>query len=170
MAGDNTEIGLEKVSEERSEEIGPDASAEAAKPAGKQRKPWLIGGSVAFLAAAIATSVFALLPMEDDGGGTSHDAVDVTYKVTGKGVATITYSDGSRTAQRVTDVALPWSHKEQITPGKDTARVSIVLGKGGGHAACSVAVRGEHRQRSTALGSFGRASCSARAIEQQPSR
>lgn len=88
------------------------------------------------------------------------------------GSADTTTTTGTTTAvaaQRVTDVALPRSHKAQITPGKDTTRVPIVLGKDGGHAACSVAVRGEHRQRSTALGSFGRASCSARAIE-QPSR
>lgn len=38
--------------------------------------------------------------------------------------------------------------------------VSILLGEEGGEAGCALAVRGRHVRRSTAFGSYGRATCS----------
>ncbi|MFI6091643.1 hypothetical protein [Streptomyces sp. NPDC051218] len=86
----------------------------------------------------------------------------VTYRITGTGNADVSYlarsSEGSATVEAGVD--LPWKKTVRVPLGKDPA-VSIQLGKKGGEASCAVAVRGEHRQRATAFGSYGRATCTA---------
>ncbi|WP_229923844.1 hypothetical protein [Streptomyces capillispiralis] len=42
--------------------------------------------------------------------------------------------------------------------------MAVLLGEEGGQAACTLAVRGRHVQRATALGEFGRATCAARQL------
>ncbi|GAA3499567.1 hypothetical protein GCM10019016_066710 [Streptomyces prasinosporus] len=37
--------------------------------------------------------------------------------------------------------------------------VNVVLGEKGGQAGCTLAIRGKHVQRATAMGAFGRATC-----------
>lgn len=163
MAPNDEEAGAEEASSKTPAEGNTPAFHRAVSLlSGLRRKPWRVGGGALALAAVVAGAVFTFGPSGDEGAETAPDAVGVTYKVTGNGVATITYSDGGSATQSVVDVKLPWSQKARVTPGKDTARVSIVLGEDGGRAACSVAVRGENRQRSTAYGSYGRASCSSK--------
>ncbi|WP_367044457.1 hypothetical protein [Streptomyces sp. Je 1-332] len=86
----------------------------------------------------------------------------VTYRITGTGNADVSYlarsSEGSATVEA--GVELPWKKTVRVPLGKDPA-VSIQLGRKGGEASCAVAVRGEHRQRATAFGSYGRATCTA---------
>ncbi|MFE2461770.1 hypothetical protein [Streptomyces sp. NPDC059402] len=45
-------------------------------------------------------------------------------------------------------------------PLGETPTVAVVLGEKGGRAACTLAIRGQHVQRATAVGEFGRATCS----------
>ncbi|MCF6526091.1 hypothetical protein HOY81_23895 [Streptomyces sp. JJ36] len=91
------------------------------------------------------------------------ETVAVTYEVTGEGTATLTYNSGAAGAPagREQSVRLPWTKNLEVDPESGPARVSIVLGEDGGRAQCALAVRGEHRQRATAFGEFGRATCSA---------
>ncbi|MEV0118128.1 hypothetical protein AB0H77_33625 [Streptomyces sp. NPDC050844] len=65
----------------------------------------------------------------------------MTYDITGEGSASVSYLARS-------------------VEGKNPA-VSIQLGKQGGEARCALSIRGEHRQRATAFGSYGRATCTA---------
>lgn len=84
----------------------------------------------------------------------------VTYEVTGDGTAEISYlgqdEDGGATVVR--DAELPWKHTVQVPLG-ETPTVAVVLGEGGGQASCTLAIRGKHVQRATAMGEFGRAAC-----------
>lgn len=86
----------------------------------------------------------------------------VTYRITGTGDASVSYlarnTEGSATVEA--GVELPWKKTVRVPLGKDPA-VSIQLGKKGGEASCALAVRGEHKQRATAFGSYGRATCTA---------
>lgn len=86
----------------------------------------------------------------------------VTYDITGKGSASVSYLarsvEGSATVER--GGALPWRKTVRVPLGKDPA-VSIQLGKRGGEARCALSIRGEHKQRATASGSYGRATCTA---------
>lgn len=121
--------------------------------------------SAAALAALVAgaTLLTTGLP-EQPGPGAAPHTVAVTYTVTGDGPATITYKGGraGEARERKQSVELPWTKELRVDPADGKARVSIVLGRDGGRAQCTVAVAGQHRQRATAFGDFGRASCSAR--------
>ncbi|UYQ63981.1 hypothetical protein [Streptomyces peucetius] len=85
---------------------------------------------------------------------------EVTYEVTGEGPVEISYlarsEDGSATVVRGAE--LPWKKTVQVPLGK-APTVAIVLGEKGGQAACTLAIRGQHVQRATAMGEFGRATC-----------
>ncbi|MFE9438025.1 hypothetical protein ACFYO2_03235 [Streptomyces sp. NPDC006602] len=85
----------------------------------------------------------------------------VTYEVTGKGTADITYQARSTSGEAVvvTAATLPWRKTVNVPLGKDPV-VSIVLGEKGGQARCALAIRGKHVQSATATGTFGRATCS----------
>jgi hypothetical protein len=84
----------------------------------------------------------------------------VTYEVTGEGPVEISYlarsEDGTATVVR--DAELPWKKTVQVPLGKPPT-IAIVLGKKGGQASCTLAIRGNHVQRATAMGEFGRATC-----------
>jgi hypothetical protein len=85
---------------------------------------------------------------------------EVTYEVVGEGPVEISYlarsEDGTATVVR--DAELPWKKTVQVPLGKPPT-VAIILGEKGGQAACTLAIRGEHVQRATASGEFGRATC-----------
>lgn len=84
----------------------------------------------------------------------------VTYEVTGQGPVEISYlaqsEDGAATVVR--DAELPWKQTVEVPLGQ-APTVAIVLGEKGGQAACTLAIRGKHVQRATAMGEFGRATC-----------
>ncbi|WP_419997817.1 hypothetical protein [Streptomyces boninensis] len=86
----------------------------------------------------------------------------VTYEITGKGTANITYLarsvQGKSTTLRA--VALPWKKAVRVPLGKEPT-VQVQLSVRGGEARCTLAIRGEHVQRATALGPHGRATCAA---------
>ncbi|MBW1596654.1 MmpS family transport accessory protein [Streptomyces sp. JJ38] len=136
---------------------------ESAKPvadSGSSGKKWLYAGIGGVLTAAAVGAW--LVASSDDGEGLPPDAVAVTYEVTGEGTVDISYSSGEDgTAETVRGAELPWSADVHVTPAGGPATVTVVLGERGGEAGCTVAVAGQHRQRSTAFGEFGRASCSA---------
>ncbi|WJY52144.1 hypothetical protein QRN89_21495 [Streptomyces chengbuensis] len=85
----------------------------------------------------------------------------VTYEVTGTGTAEIAYlarsESGTATVEK--DVTLPWKKSVEVPLGKAPS-VAIVLDQKGGRASCTLAIRGQHVQRATAVGEFGRATCS----------
>ncbi|KUL23059.1 hypothetical protein ADL12_40580 [Streptomyces regalis] len=85
----------------------------------------------------------------------------VTYEVTGQGTAHITYQAHSETGQAIVAkaAALPWHKTVDVPLGREPI-VSIVLGENGGKAHCALAIGGRHVQSATAIGEFGRATCS----------
>ncbi|OMI86231.1 hypothetical protein BSZ07_29485 [Streptomyces sp. M1013] len=101
-----------------------------------------------------------MLDTEDEPKPAATPVAAVTYEVTGDGTAEISYlgqdEDGRATVVR--DAVLPWKHTVQVPLGK-IPTVAVVLGEEGGQAACTLAIRGEHVQRATAMGEFGRATC-----------
>ncbi|MFB6780480.1 MULTISPECIES: hypothetical protein [unclassified Streptomyces] len=85
---------------------------------------------------------------------------EVTYEVTGSGIAKISYLACIEvdTATVEKGVTLPWRKSVQVPLGK-APTVAIILDGKGGQAACTLAIRGKHVQRATAMGEFGRATC-----------
>ncbi|EPH45276.1 hypothetical protein STRAU_1675 [Streptomyces aurantiacus JA 4570] len=90
----------------------------------------------------------------------------VTYEITGRGSADISYlarserPDGGARPAVEADVRLPW-RKTVFVPAGERPVVSVRLGERGGQARCALAVGGKHRHRDAATGAFGRATCSA---------
>lgn len=108
---------------------------------------------------------YGLLDTEDEPERPATRTAAVTYEVTGDGPAEISFlgQDEDGTATVVRDAELPWKRTVQVPLGK-TATVAVILGEKGGQAACTLAVRGRHVQRATAMGEFGRATCAARQL------
>jgi hypothetical protein len=80
--------------------------------------------------------------------------VPVSYQVTGHGTAQITYADPTGHLRTIS-AQLPWQRDTKT----QTAAVSIVLGKDGGTATCTITLHGKPVQQATAHGSYGRANC-----------
>ncbi|MGW0774344.1 hypothetical protein ACWD01_11990 [Streptomyces sp. NPDC002835] len=103
---------------------------------------------------------YGVLNTEDGPKAPATPAAEVTYEVTGEGPVEISYlgrgEDGAATVVR--DAELPWRKTVQVPLG-EAPTVAVVLGEKGGQAACTLAIRGQHVQRATATGEFGRATC-----------
>jgi hypothetical protein len=130
------------------------------KPTG-DRTALLIAGAA--LAACGGLVLYGVLNSGDGDKKPEHrtPTAAVTYEVTGKGTADITYQARSTSGEAVVVKAatLPWHKTVNVPLGKDPV-VSIVLGENGGQARCALAIRGKHVQSATATGTFGRATCS----------
>ncbi|MFF1274506.1 MmpS family transport accessory protein [Streptomyces marokkonensis] len=103
---------------------------------------------------------YGLLDTEDEPEKSTAPTAAVTYEVTGDGAAEISFlgRDEDGTATVVRDAELPWKRTVQVPLGKRPT-VAVVLGEKGGQASCTLAIRGKHVQRATAMGEFGRATC-----------
>lgn len=141
----------------------PSASGSAPSNAWTRRRKRILAGLAGLVAAAVAGTVLALVLPEEKPKPAPY-TVAVTYEVTGEGKATIAYNTGKADAAggREQLVELPWTKKLRVNPKSGLAQVSIILDEDGGEAQCAVSVRGQHRQRATAVGNFGRATCSAK--------
>ncbi|MFF3468066.1 hypothetical protein [Streptomyces sp. NPDC002619] len=139
----------------------PESNETAAAPATRRRaRPLVFGG--ALLCAVLAT-VGVLLATHSGDGKNGAEArhqgptIPVTYQITGRGTAQISYAGPDRRLHTVS-AHLPWRGGAELTAGAP-AVVSIVLGKEGGNATCSVSLHGKVVQQATAYGSYGRANC-----------
>jgi hypothetical protein len=90
----------------------------------------------------------------------------VTYEVTGKGTADITYESAGGQASVARAAQLPWKKTVRVPLGRSPL-VAITLGEKGGRAGCSLAVEGRHVQAASAYGRFGRATCQAETASPQ---
>lgn len=139
----------------------------------------LIGALLLALCAAFVVRAVFWDANTGDGGGDDRSrdiawgrppVTAVTYEITGRGRADISYlargervGDGPRPAVEA-DVRLPWRRTVFVPPGERPV-VSVRLGERGGEARCVLAVSGKHRHRDATTGAFGRATCSARVAE-----
>ncbi|MDT0487127.1 hypothetical protein [Streptomyces doebereineriae] len=80
------------------------------------------------------------------------------YRISGRGTAQISYA-GPDGKLHTVSARLPWHGGADLTAGSAQAAVSILLGKEGGNATCSVSLHGKVMQQATAYGSYGRANC-----------
>ncbi|MGP3982053.1 hypothetical protein [Streptomyces sp. KR80] len=124
-----------------------------------------VGAPLAALAAAGAAWVAFSGPEDSDKPKVPTYAV--VYTVSGSGTADITYATGGGLDGKggeVTAVELPWTKKVPLPQDGTQPHVSVVLGAKGGTAQCTLTIKGRHVQRSTAMGKFGRATCSAESL------
>jgi hypothetical protein len=103
---------------------------------------------------------YGILDTEEKPKPRAVPTAEVTYEVTGEGPVEISYlaRSESGTATVARGVELPWRKTVRVPLGKQPT-IAIVLGEKGGRAACTLAIRGKHVQRATAMGEFGRATC-----------
>lgn len=129
----------------------------------KKRAAFITAGAL-----GVAAALTVVLVRAGDGGPGRPDAgqaktrkVPVSYAVDGTGTARITFTRGAGTRATTITAHLPWRQSTDVAAGKAPAAVSIVLGRDGGRATCSVTVHGKAVQHATAYGAFGRATCAA---------
>jgi hypothetical protein len=142
----------------------PESDETAAAPATRRRLRPLVFGS-ALLCAALATAgvLFATHSGNGkNGADTKHHGptIPVAYQITVHGTAQISYAAPDGRLHTVS-AQLPWRGGADLTTGGAPAVVSIVLGKEGGNATCSVSLHGKVVQQAAAYGSYGRANCRA---------
>ncbi|MGW6565165.1 MmpS family transport accessory protein [Streptomyces sp. NPDC054975] len=123
-----------------------------------ERRGLLIAGIA--LLACFGLVGYGILDTDEQPKPRAVPTAEVTYEVTGTGTAEISYlarsEDGTATVEK--GVTLPWSKSVQVPLGK-APTVAVVLDGKGGQASCTLAIRGKHVQRATAMGTFGRATC-----------
>ncbi|CAL9566837.1 hypothetical protein SUDANB15_04720 [Streptomyces sp. enrichment culture] len=147
--------------EENGTENGAQIDAEngAGKDASGGGRAGVLIAAVLLLACAGLVG-YGLLDSEDEPKPSATPTAAVTYEVTGDGPVEISYlgRDESGAATVVRDAELPWKRTVQVPLG-EAPTVAVVLGEKGGRAGCTLAIRGKHVQRATAMGEFGRATC-----------
>lgn len=153
---EKTENGAENGAES---EAGNDAGKGAGKDASSGGRAGVVIAAVLLLACAGLVG-YGVLDGEDEPKPSAVPTAAVTYEVTGEGPVEISYlgrgENGRATVVR--DAELPWKRTVQVPLG-ETPTVAVVLGEKGGQAGCTLAIRGKHVQRATAVGAFGRATC-----------
>ncbi|SEO79087.1 hypothetical protein [Actinacidiphila rubida] len=115
-------------------------------------------GTCLLAAACSGTSSAAGHPAQDSPRPTRHI---VSYQVDGHGTADITWSGTS--GGTATGVTLPWHRTGQRSDGTRGVTLTVVLGRTGGKATCSLTVDGRRVGTSLAQGSYGRAACTTQA-------
>ncbi|MGW8763331.1 hypothetical protein ACWGN5_12620 [Streptomyces sp. NPDC055815] len=130
------------------------------------RRGLLIAG-VALLA-CLGLVGYGVLNSDEQPKPNAASAAEVTYEVTGTGTVEISYlADGKAgTATVEKGVKLPWT-KSIPLPADKAPSVAITLDEKGGQASCTLAIHNKHVQRATAMGAFGRATCTAGSQPQQ---
>lgn len=122
------------------------------------RRGLLVAGIV--LLACLGLVGYGMLDTDEQPKPRAMPTAEVAYEVTGTGTAEISYlarsEDGTATVEK--GVTLPWKKSVQAPLGK-APTVAVVLDEKGGQATCTLAIRGRHVQRATAMGEFGRTTC-----------
>ncbi|MDN3296330.1 hypothetical protein QWM81_20125 [Streptomyces ficellus] len=163
----------EKTKPEGRETEGPEAKvaevadADAPEGAGGRRR---VGTAALLLVACGGLAGYGMFhTAEERPEPRAVPTAEVTYEVSGEGMAEVTYLVHSElgTATVDMDATFPWKKTVRVPLGK-APTVAITLGESGGQAACDLAVRGQHVQRATAEGAFGRASCTGPRLVPQP--
>ncbi|MFI6694443.1 hypothetical protein ACIBLA_22310 [Streptomyces sp. NPDC050433] len=138
---------------------GHDASETAEESTAGERRA-LIGIAAVVLLVCGGLVTYGILDTEDDPKRPVLPTAEVTYEVRGEGTVEISYLAGGESGDATveTGVRPPWKKTVRVPLGKNPT-VNIVLDAKGGMAGCTLAVRGEHVQRATASGAYGRATC-----------
>ncbi|MCM1948061.1 hypothetical protein NC315_22155 [Streptomyces sp. G2] len=146
-------------SSEITENAAPQESEHASIKDSPDRRGLLVAGTV--LIACLGLVGYGMLDVDEQPKPQAVPTAEVTYEVTGTGTVEISYlarsEDGTATVEK--GVTLPWKKSVRAPRGK-APTVAVVLDEKGGQAACTLAVQGKHLQRATAMGEFGRATCS----------
>ncbi|GAA3486553.1 hypothetical protein GCM10018987_06320 [Streptomyces cremeus] len=150
------------VAEPRSAEgpAEPAGSSNPGKLPASRRRPRLLAGAAALLVAVAAAYGVYTLTSPNTSAKPPAPTAAVTYSVTGTGTVDITYLATSEQGAATTEKAvhLPWKKTVQVPLGQEPS-VKVQLSRQGGEATCALAVRGEHKQRATATGTYGRTTC-----------
>ncbi|MEV6655329.1 MmpS family transport accessory protein [Streptomyces sp. NPDC051219] len=145
---------------ENAESPEPENSAPKAGSKGLDRSGIVIG--VVLLIACGTLIGYGVLDTEDKPKPRAVPTAEVTYEVLGEGTADISYlgAGGSTRANIAKNAQLPWKKTVNVPIGKAPI-VNVTLGEKGGQASCTLTIRSQQVQQSTASGEFGRTTCSA---------
>ncbi|MCF8607386.1 MmpS family protein [Gordonia sp. HY442] len=85
----------------------------------------------------------------------------VTYRVTGTGSASITWTDKDFNMAQETDASLPWEKEVVVTGFAKSASLTVTNDQtDGASSKCEIVVDGQVKYTQTASGPFASASCS----------
>lgn len=112
----------------------------------------------------VTAALAATLPLAGCSGSSDHHSAaaaprhHVSFQVDGSGAADLGYSTGSAaTSGTAPHAVLPW--RKTVRADASAYTLTVVLGKEGGDASCSISVDGHKLTGSRAHGPFGRATC-----------
>ncbi|MER7537821.1 hypothetical protein ABTX77_23980 [Streptomyces sp. NPDC097704] len=145
-------------SNEIAESAAREESEHESTGAAPSRRGLAIAGTA--LLACLGLVGYGVLGTDEQPKPSAAATAEVTYEVTGTGTVEISYlargESGTATVEKA--VTLPWKKSVQMPVGK-APTVAVVLDGKGGQASCALAIGGRHVQRATAVGEFGRATC-----------
>ncbi|WOC11936.1 MmpS family transport accessory protein [Gordonia sp. MP11Mi] len=129
----------------------------------KKRKvwPWIVGGIILVFVAIIGGCVAIVGSAVDSVDKESKREVTVTYRVTGTGATSITWTDKDFNTAQDTNASLPWEKTVTVTGFAKAASLTVTNDESDNASSkCEILVDGQVKYTQTANGPFASASCS----------
>ncbi|HQV20788.1 MAG: hypothetical protein KDB67_03510 [Gordonia sp.] len=131
-------------------------------PARKRKKwPWILGGIILLFVAMVGGCVALIGGAANEIDKEMNREVIVTYRVTGTGTGSITWTDKDFNMAQETDAPLPWEKQVTVSGFGKIASLTVTNSSDdGATSTCEIVVDGEVKYTQTAKGPFASANCS----------
>lgn len=131
-------------------------------PARKRKKwPWILGGIILLFVAMVGGCVALIGGAANEIDKEMNREVVVTYRVTGTGTGSITWTDKDFNMAQETDAPLPWEKQVTVSGFGKIASLTVTNSSDdGATSTCEIVVDGEVKYTQTAKGPFASANCS----------
>ena len=134
------------------------------QPPKKRKKwPWIVGAVVIVFIAIIGGCAAMVGGVASEFDKAANSTATVTYRVTGDGAATVTYSDKDFNTAQDTQASLPWEKQVTLTGFGKLASLSATNdydAAAGQKITCEILVNGQVKNTQTSSGPMASAHCS----------
>lgn len=132
------------------------------QPPQKKRKiwPWILGGVILVFVLIIGGCVALVGTAANEVDKQSKKEVEVTYRVSGTGTASITWTDKDFNIAQATNVTLPWEKKVTVTGFAKAASLTVTNNESDtASTKCEIIVGDQVKYTQTATGPYASATC-----------
>ena len=130
-------------------------------PKKRKKWPWIVGGIILLFVAMVGGCMALIGGAANEIDKEINREVTVTYRVTGNGTGSITWTDKDFNMAQETDATLPWEKQVVVSGLGKTASLTVTNSSDDGtESTCEIIVDGQVKFTQTAKGPFASAHCS----------
>ncbi|GAA1480342.1 hypothetical protein GCM10009624_07820 [Gordonia sinesedis] len=133
------------------------------QPPQKKRKiwPWVLGGVILVFILIIGGCMALVGTAANEVDKAVNSEVTVTYRVTGEGTASVTWTDQNFNTAQESNAQLPWEKEVKVSGLGKIASLTVTNNESdSARSTCEILVGGQVKYTQTATGPFASASCS----------